>query len=167
MAICRFSVKPSKSILSVAQCVAVTHQKNWLARFLNKRAEMPSNPVAIIYFFMEKFHICIKKEMWSTFVWGKATTMRLSKMLSISKMLYHHSSIKPNVFGWNRGAKWNAKATDKTPPQLSFKFYLLKIIFQNLFWYYLSWWQWNLSDITDKEEKRSIILSRFNMQFSR
>ena len=33
-----FFVKPSKSILSSAQCVAVTQQKKWLARFLNKRA---------------------------------------------------------------------------------------------------------------------------------
>ena len=35
--ICRFFVKHSKSILSGAQCVAVTLQKNALARFLNKR----------------------------------------------------------------------------------------------------------------------------------
>ena len=38
--LCRFFVKPSKSILSGAQCVAVAQQKKGLARFLNKRAEL-------------------------------------------------------------------------------------------------------------------------------
>ena len=33
-----FFRKPSKSIMSGAQCVAVTHQKNGLAIFLNKTA---------------------------------------------------------------------------------------------------------------------------------
>ena len=36
---CRFFVKPSKSILSGAQYVAVTHEKKGLDRFLNKTAE--------------------------------------------------------------------------------------------------------------------------------
>ena len=36
--ICPFFEKPSKSILSGAQCVAAAQQKKWLARFLNKRA---------------------------------------------------------------------------------------------------------------------------------
>ena len=42
MGICRFSEKPSKSILTVALCVAVTHHKNGLVWFLNKRAEWRS-----------------------------------------------------------------------------------------------------------------------------
>ena len=35
-----FFGKPSKSILIVAQCVAVRQHTNGLARFLNKRAEL-------------------------------------------------------------------------------------------------------------------------------
>ena len=45
---CRFFGKPSKSTLSVAECVAARHQKNGLAMFINKRAEIINQLLIIV-----------------------------------------------------------------------------------------------------------------------
>ena len=50
--LCRFSLKPSKSILNGAQCVAEIDEKNGLDRFLNEIADLLSNPFnRVKYFF--------------------------------------------------------------------------------------------------------------------
>ena len=45
---CRFFGKPSKSILSVAQCVPPRERWNGLARFLNKMADL-THPYGSFY----------------------------------------------------------------------------------------------------------------------